>query len=73
MRARFEGYIDKAPNDLFAGEGEKEGHAGGWFTLNTDPSSEMSSPFNVTKRYVLSIWVAHICTNAVSALENLIF
>lgn len=50
MRVSFEGYIDKAPNGLFAGEDKKEGHTGEWFTLNTDPSSELNSPFNVTKK-----------------------
>lgn len=46
----FEGYIDQAPNGLFAGEGKKEGHTVEWFILNTDPSSELSSPLNVTKK-----------------------
>ena len=35
MRVSFEGYIDKATSDIFAGEGKKEGHTGQWFILNT--------------------------------------
>lgn len=65
LRISFEGNIDKAPNGTFTGEGKKEKHTGGLFTLNTDPSSELSTPSNVTKK----LYFEH----SVNALKNLIF